>query len=89
MDNIGMLSDVTWKNWGDDIKASGSGYRIGQNKLHTLINKVYEQFMSKDMFQDMLWDVTWNWDHCIISANGLSYNTIKQVPSNDSQGRIL
>jgi hypothetical protein len=45
--------------------------------------------MSKDMFQDMLWDVTWNWDHCIIWASGPSYNTIKQVPSKDSQGKIL
>jgi hypothetical protein len=41
------------------------------------------------MFQDMLWDVRSNWDHCIITASGPSYNTIKQVPSNDSQGKIL
>jgi hypothetical protein len=40
------------------------------------------------MFQDK-WNATWNWDHCIITTNGPSYNTIKQVPSNDSQGRIL
>jgi hypothetical protein len=31
--------------------------------------------MSKDMFQDKLWDVTWNWHHYIIWANGPSYNT--------------
>jgi hypothetical protein len=45
--------------------------------------------MSKDTFQDMLWNVTWNGDHCNIWASGLSYNIIKQVPSNDSQGKIL
>ncbi len=88
-DNIRTLLDVTWNNWGDHIKVSGSGYRKRQNKLHTLINKLQEQFMSKDMFQDMFWDVTWNWDLYIIWANGTSYNTIKQVPANDSQGRIL
>jgi hypothetical protein len=45
--------------------------------------------MSKDMFQNMLSDVTLNWDHYIITANGPSYNTIKQVPYNDSQDKIL
>jgi len=45
--------------------------------------------MSKDMFKDMLWDVTWNWDHYIIWTSGPNYNTIKQIPSKDSQGKII
>jgi hypothetical protein len=31
-------------------------------------------------------NVTSNWDHGIIKASGLGYNTIKQVPSNNPQG---
>jgi len=53
-DNIGPLSNAISNNWGDHIKASGSGYKRGQSKLHTLMNKVHEQFMNKDMFQYML-----------------------------------
>jgi hypothetical protein len=32
-----MLLDVTWNNWHDHIKASGSGYKRGKNKLHTIV----------------------------------------------------
>jgi hypothetical protein len=53
-DNILRLLDVTWKNWGDHIKVSENGYMRKQSKLHTLNNKVYKQFMSKDMFQHNL-----------------------------------
>jgi len=39
-DSTGTLLDVTWNNWGDHIKASGSGYMKGQNNLHTLTNNI-------------------------------------------------
>jgi hypothetical protein len=39
-EKTGTLLDVTGKNWDDHIKVSGSGYRRGQSKLHTLTNKV-------------------------------------------------
>jgi hypothetical protein len=34
-------------------------------------------------------NVTSNWDHGIVKASGHGYNTIKQVPSNNSQGTIF